>query len=140
MSIQVCLISCMNFDYKEMMEKKLLLEIQSINGVYPSEDNMIVVAIIKRIKIVMSIYVSLILWINFHYEENGKKKDFSCKSKASISCIPMWRTLLSCHEQKEWILLSISKFVSFRGCNFNYKENGGTKALLANPKHQYRIS
>ena len=24
--------------------------------------------------------------------------------------------------------------------NFNYKENGGKKALLANPKHQYRVS
>ena len=24
--------------------------------------------------------------------------------------------------------------------NFNYKENGGKKAILANPKHQYRVS
>ena len=24
--------------------------------------------------------------------------------------------------------------------NFNYKENGGKKAFLENPKHQYRVS
>ena len=24
--------------------------------------------------------------------------------------------------------------------NFNYKENGGKKAFLANPKHQYQVS
>ena len=37
-------------------------------------ENLIVVPIIKRMKIVMSIQICLISWIDFDYEENGKKK------------------------------------------------------------------
>ena len=57
MGIKVCPISRMNFDYKEMMEIKLFLQIQSINIVDPNEDNMIVVPTTKRIEIVMHIKV-----------------------------------------------------------------------------------
>ena len=38
--------------------------------------------------------VCLISWMNFDCRENGGKKSLSCKSEASISYIPMWRTLL----------------------------------------------
>ena len=46
--IQVCLISRKNFGYKENGVKKLFLQIQSINIVYPHVENMIVVPIMKR--------------------------------------------------------------------------------------------
>ena len=42
MSIQVCLISRMDFDYEEWKEK-LFLQIQSFNTVYTNMKNMIVV-------------------------------------------------------------------------------------------------
>ena len=57
-----------------MVESKLFLQIQSINIMYPTEENMIVVPITKRIEIVMGIQVCLISWINFDYMENGGKK------------------------------------------------------------------
>ena len=92
MSIQVCLISQMNLDYEENGGEKAFLEIQSINIMYPNVENMIIVPITKRMEIIMSIQVCLISWMNFDYKENGGKKSFSCKSKASILCIPMRRT------------------------------------------------
>ena len=46
----------------------------------------------KKMEIIMSIQVCLISQMNFDYKENGGKKSFSCKSKASILCIPMRRT------------------------------------------------
>ena len=46
----------------------------------------------KRMEIIMSIQVCLISWVNFDYK--GGNKSLSCKSKASISCIPMMKTLL----------------------------------------------
>ena len=56
-SIQVCLISWMNFDYKENDGKKSLvfLQIESISIMYPNEENMILAHITKRMEIVMSI-------------------------------------------------------------------------------------
>ena len=93
MSILVCLISRMNFDYKDNGEKKkLFLQIQSINIVYLNVENMLVVPITKRMEITIRIQVCLISQMNFDYEENEGKKSFSCKSKASISCIRMWGT------------------------------------------------
>ena len=40
-------------------------------------------------EIITSIQDCLISWININYKENGGKKRFSYKSKASISCIPI---------------------------------------------------
>ena len=91
-SIQVCVISWMNFDYKENGGKKLFLQIQSLNIVYPNVENMIVVPMIKRMEIIMSIHICLIRWMNFGYKENARMKGFSCKSKVSILCILMRRT------------------------------------------------
>ena len=62
---------------------------------------MIGVSIVKRIEIITSIQVCLILWMNFDYKENYGKKSFSCKSKALILCI-------HCGEH---------------GCNANNKKN-----------------
>ena len=64
-----------------MVERKLLLQIQSINIVYPNEDNMIVVPITKRMEIVISIQVCIISWMNFDYEENVGKKAFLANPK-----------------------------------------------------------
>ena len=38
--------------------------------------NMIAMPITKRMVIVMGILVCLVLWINFDYKENGRKKAF----------------------------------------------------------------
>ena len=47
--IQVCLIWQMNFDYKKNYGKKsFFLKIQSINIMYPNEEDMIVMPITKR--------------------------------------------------------------------------------------------
>ena len=64
-----------------MVEKKLLLQIQSINIMHPNVDNMIVLPIIKRVEIIMHIQVSLISQMNFDYNENGGKKAFSANPK-----------------------------------------------------------
>ena len=60
-SIQVCLISQMNINYREMVEGKLFLLIQSVKIVYPNRENVIIVPITKRIEIIASIKVCLIL-------------------------------------------------------------------------------
>ena len=64
-----------------MAEIKLFLQIQSINIMYPNEENMIVVPITKRMDIVISIQVYLISWLNFDYVENGGKKALPANPK-----------------------------------------------------------
>ena len=57
-SIQVCLVSWMNINYKEKWWKeKLFLQIQSIKIMYPNMQNMIVVPITKRMMIIAGIQV-----------------------------------------------------------------------------------
>ena len=57
-----------------------------------NEENMSFVPKTKRIEIVTSIQVCILSLMNFDYKEHGGMKRFSCKWKASISCISMWRT------------------------------------------------
>ena len=90
--IQVCLISQMNFDYKEHGGNKSFSSESIASILCPNVENMIVVPIRKGMEIIMSMQVCPTSWMNFDYKENGGKKSFSCKAKASISCIPMWRT------------------------------------------------
>ena len=56
---------------------------------------------------------------------------------------------IMCPNEENMIVMPRTKrmeiFMSIQVCliswmNFNYEENGGKKALLANPKHQYRVS
>ena len=54
-----------------MVQRKLFLQIQSINIMYRNKEGMVVVPITKRMKIVMCIQVCLISRMNFGYEENG---------------------------------------------------------------------
>ena len=56
-----------------MVEKKLFIQTQSINIMYPNVENMIVVPITKRKEIIMNIQVCLISFMNFDYEKNGGK-------------------------------------------------------------------
>ena len=67
---------------------------------YPNEENTIVVPITKRKKIVMSIQVCLISWVNINFKESGGKKSFSCESKALKSCIPMRQHDYTAHNKK----------------------------------------
>ena len=50
---------------------------------YPNVKNMIVVPITKRMEIIISLQICLTSRMNFDYMENGGKKSFSFKSKAS---------------------------------------------------------
>ena len=59
-----------------MAERKLFLQIQSSNIMYPNVEHMIVMPITKRMEIVMSVQVCLISRINFDYKENGGRKAF----------------------------------------------------------------
>ena len=89
MGIQVCLISFMNFDYKENGGKKAFLanpkhqyHVSQCGEHDCSANN-------KKKENNISVHVCLISWMNFDYKENGGKKCFSCKSKAPISRVPM---------------------------------------------------
>ena len=64
-----------------MVKKKLFLQIQNINIVSPIMENMIAKPIRKRMEIVMGIQVCLISWMNFDYNENGRKKAFLANPK-----------------------------------------------------------
>ena len=96
--IQVCLYSWMNFDYKENGGNDAFLANAkhqyrvSLYGEHDYHAN----SKKKKMEITMSIHVYLISRMNFDYTKNGGKKwrkeSSSCKSKASISFIPMWKT------------------------------------------------
>ena len=55
-------------------------------------ENMIVVSLIKKEGTITNVRVRIVSWIYFDYKKNGGKKSFSCKSKASIVCIPIRKT------------------------------------------------
>ena len=79
------------------------------------EKNMITVPTIKRIELIMSIQVCLITRMKSNYMKNSGKKNFSCKSKASRSCIPTWITWCSAHYKKNadyYEYSSLSHFVN----------------------------
>ena len=93
MSIQDYLIHGWMLDTRKMVERKALLQIQSINIMYPNVENMIIVPITKRMEIItLSKFVSFHRWTLII--RKMVEKCFSCISKASISCIPLWRAWL----------------------------------------------
>ena len=63
--------------------------------------------------------------MNFDYMDNGGEKSFSCKSKASLSCIIMERTWYNKKngDYNKYPSLSHSRM------NFDYKKNYGKKSF-----------
>ena len=96
-----------------MAERKLFLQIQSINIVYPNVKNMIVLPITKRMKIIMSTQVWLNSRKNFDYKENGKKKAFVANPKHQCRVSQSGERDCKAKNKKKWRLLWVSKFVSF---------------------------
>ena len=93
---------------------------------HPNVESMVLVTVTKKIEIIMIIQVYLISWMNFHYWENGGKKSFSCKSKASKSNVANM-IVVPITERME-IIIGIQVYVISR-MNFNYKENNATKSF-----------
>ena len=83
-SIKVYPNSRMNINYREIGGKKLFLQIQSTNIVYPIMEDMIVVPITKKIAIITSIKIYPTSRVTINCKENAGKKSFSCKYKALI--------------------------------------------------------
>ena len=51
--------------------------------------NIVVVPITKKMENIISVQVCLISRMNINCKENGGRKNFSCKSNTSITCILM---------------------------------------------------
>ena len=116
------------------------MQIQSISILCRDKKNMIVVPTTERMETIMSIEVCLIPRININYKENGGKENFSCKSKALISCIPTRRAWLKCPITRRMKILWESKFNSFHQWTLIVRKMVKIKAFLANKKYQYRVS
>ena len=115
MSIQVCLLSRMKIDYTESGGKKAF-PANMKHQYHVSQCGELDCCINNKKNGDYHVHPHLShftdeLWLYGIWW----KGSFSCKSKASISSIYMWRTRLSCQKQKEWRLLGVSKFVSFHG-------------------------
>ena len=76
--------------------------------------------------------------MNIGFMENHGQKSFSCQTKALNHVSQRGEHGCSAQSQKEWRLLWEVCLIWW--INFDYKENGGEKAFLANPKHQYCAS
>ena len=67
---------------------------------YPNVENMIVVPVTKRMKIITSIQVCLISQMNINYTKNGGKQSFSCKPKHQYPVSQWGEHVCSAHNQK----------------------------------------
>ena len=85
--------------------------------------------ITKRMEIIRSIPVCLISWMNFDYKENGRKKNFSSKSKASISCNPIEENMIVVLITKSMEIIMGIQVYLISWINFHYKRNGGNKSF-----------
>ena len=83
------------------------MQIQSINIMYPNDQNMIVVPITKRIEIIMSIQVCLISKMNFGYKEYGGKKAFLVNRKHQHRLSQQGEHDCSAYNKKMEIIISI---------------------------------
>ena len=78
----------------------------------------------------MGIHFCLFLQMNFDFKENSGWKSFSCKTKASISCISMkWTCLWRPITKRMEIIMSFHVCLIWR-MNFDSKDNGGKKKLF----------
>ena len=88
-------------------------------------------------EIFAKIQVYLISWTNFDSKKNNGKKSFSCRTKASKSCLPMMRICLYCPITKEMYILRIIQVYLLDGWTLILRKMVEKKACLAKPKHQY---
>ena len=104
-------------------KEKLLLPIQSFNIMCPNMESMIVVPIIKKIVIIMSIHVYPFWQMNFDYKENGGKRGFSFKTKASILFIWIRRICLWCQMMNVMEIITSIRICLFWHIKFDVMEN-----------------
>ena len=110
------------------MEIKCFLPNQSINIVYTTIENVIVMPITKTMEIVTSIQVCPISWMTINYKENSGKKLFLLNKSIKI---------VSPNEGRIIVVPTVNKMeiiMHFQVCliswmNFDYKENGGNKSF-----------
>ena len=93
-SIQVCLVSQVNINFKEMVEKQAFLANPKHQNHVSQKGEHDCSTHNKMNGDYYEYSRFLISRININYKENGGKKSLSSKSKASLSCIPMRRTCL----------------------------------------------
>ena len=116
-----------------MVERKLFMQIQSINIVYPNVENMIAKPITKRMEIVMGIQVNLISWMNFDCKENSGKKAFLANPSINIM-YPNVENLTVAPITKTMEIIMCIHVCPFSRMNSDYMENGGKKSFLAYQK------
>ena len=78
--------------------------------------------------------------MNFDYKDNGGKKSFSCQNQwINIVYLNVDDMIVVPKAKTMEIIMSIQVSI-ISWIAINYKENGGKKCFLANPKHQYHVS
>ena len=122
-----------------MAKKTLFLQMESIKFMCGNVENLVVVAIRKKMEIIMSIQVCFISKMNFDYTKNGGNKSFSCKSKDQYCVSQSGEHYCSTNNKKNGDYYEYLRF-SPSWVNVSYKENSGKKSFIANPKHEYCVS
>ena len=137
MSIQVCLIWWMNFIIRKIVERKAFLASPKHQYHASQWGEHDCNATKKRMDAITSIQVCFISWVNINYKENEGKKSFSCKTKASISFIPIRRMCLQGKIMKILEIMTRIHVCLFWQTNSISKESSGkegfsckTKALI----------
>ena len=87
----------------------------------------------------LGIQVCLISWMNFDFEENGGMKSLLANLSHQYHVSQLGEHYCHANNKRIDIIMSI-QFCLISRMNFGNKENGGRKAFLANPKHQYHVS
>ena len=75
-----------------------------------------------------------------NYKENRGKKSFSCKTKESISCIPIRKKCLWCLIMRRMKIITRIHVYLFQRMNIDSRQIDDSKAILAKEKNQYRAS
>ena len=135
--IQVCPIWWMNFDSNEnYRKKKAFFWNQNIDMVYSNKENVFIVPMTKKMKIIMRILVCPIWGMNFDSKENGGRKRFSWQTKAWISFNPKRRKRLWWLITEKKRLLCETMFVEIdqRTLFLKIVER---EVFLGKPKHRF---
>ena len=90
--------------------------------------------IMKRLEIIMRLFVGLIWGIKLAFKENDGKKTFLVKQKHQCHVSQWEEYVYGTQSWKEWRLLQESLFISFEGRMVE------RKAFIRKQKHQYCAS